>query len=156
MAYNTRLKEAIEFLLKAAISYDHPRRKRRANVMFYEKGSWRIKHYYGFAPDSDEIKKLKMTLDEGCTGMAYSQNCQVFGTREFGVSKKNIKYIASDLMYILSTPVRNPMNPKEVICILNLDSSSPADFKYFRQRQFSGEMRILADIIGLYIYLNGR
>jgi len=98
--------------------------KIRANIMMYEKGKLRIKYAYNMLGMPDRY--LELEHGQGCAGVAFENG------RPYSVDltkDPHEKYkVPSDKVWkemksIVSFPIRRVTNKREVIGVLNVDSS---------------------------------
>jgi len=98
--------------------------KIRANIMLFERGKLRIKYAYNMLGMPDRY--LELSPDQGCAGVAFRSG------RPYSVDltkDPHEKYkVPSDKVWkemksIVSFPIRRVTNKREVIGVLNVDSS---------------------------------
>jgi len=142
------------FIFHAALADDYGR-SRRVNLMYLDDESFAIRYHLGMR-DRREFEEPRLGVEEGCTGMAYKENAQIFGRRDFNLSKRNLSRVDESLLYVLSTPVRDPLNPDRILAIFNIDSNRKEDEALFQTPYFMGRMRMIADILGYVLKFNER
>lgn len=108
------------------LQFDNTQRL-RSNIFFCNEKTKKYFIKYKYNMDLDNDKSIEIAINRGCTGDAWSQKKQVWGTKDTIFSKGDYRLTAdelekvpSDLEWICSTPV---LKDNEVIAVLNFDGN---------------------------------
>lgn len=103
----------------------------RSNIFFCNEKTKKYFIKYKYNMDLDNDKNIQIAVNRGCTGDAWSQKKQVWGTKDLIFSKGDyrltsdeLEKVPSDLEWICSTPI---LKDDEVIAVLNFDGNKPMD-----------------------------